>query len=115
MSNLLLKHLAQKTMKNKNKKKYKKSKGWFLEERGVMAAVFAEYSVHRPWRIYKKKKKKKEKEKETNQELPGGLDVGPGTVGVVAYTFVGGIAVTFWLLQLSPMQHSMLQSSKVQF
>lgn len=76
-----------------------------------MASVFAEYSVHRLWRIYKKKKK----EKETNQELPSGLDVGAGTVGVVAYTFVGGITVTFWLLQLSPMQHSMLQSSKVQF
>lgn len=76
-----------------------------------MASVFAEYSVYRLWRIYKKKKK----EKETNQELPSGLDVGAGTVGVVAYTFVGGITVTFWLLQLSPMQHSMLQSSKVQF
>ena len=69
MSNLLLKHLAQKTMKNKNKKKYKKSKGWFLEERGVMAAVFAEYSVHRPWRIYKKKKKKERKRKRNKSRI----------------------------------------------
>ena len=62
-----------------------------------------------------KKNKTKQKEKETNQELPSGVDVGAGTVGVVAYSFVGGITVTFWLLQLSPIQHSMLQSSKVQF
>ena len=81
-----------------------------------MAAVFAGYSVDRPWRIKKKKQKKtKQKEKDTNQELPSGVDVGAGTVAVVAYTFVGGITVTFWLLQLSPIQHSMLQSSKVQF
>ena len=79
-----------------------------------MAAVFAGYSVDRPWRIQKKKKQNKKK-KGTNQELPSGVDVGAGTVGVVAYTFVGGITVTFWLLQLSPIQHSMLQSSKVQF
>ena len=79
-----------------------------------MAAVFAGYSVDRPWRI-KKKNKTKQKEKDTNQELPSGVDVGAGTVGVVAYTFVGRITVTFWLLQLSPIQHSMLQSSKVQF
>ena len=79
-----------------------------------MAAVFAGYSVDRPWRI-KKQNKTKQKEKDINQELPSGVDVGAGTVGVVAYTFVGGITVTFWLLQLSPIQHSMLQSSKVQF
>jgi len=48
---------------------------------------------------FKKQNKTKEKEKETNQELP----------------VVGGITVTFWLLQLSPIQHSMLQSSMVQF
>ena len=81
-----------------------------------MAAVFSGYSVDRPWRIKKTKQNKtKQKEKDTNQELPSGVDVGAGTVGVVAYTFVGGITVTFCLLQLSPIQHSMLQSSKVQF
>ena len=78
-----------------------------------MAAVFAGYSVDRPCEL-KKQNKTKQKQKDTNQELPSGVDVGAGTVGVVAYTFVGGITVTFWLLQLSPIQHSMLQSSKVQ-
>ena len=43
------------------------------------------------------------------QELPCGSDVGVEGVGV------GGTTVTFWLLQLWPVQHSMLQSSKVQF
>ena len=74
------------------------------------------------------------------QELPCGSDVGVEAVGVDAVdggaasvTFwlwavvfpcgagvgveaaVGGTTVTLWLLQLWPVQHSMLQSSKVQF
>ena len=47
------------------------------------------------------------------QELPCGSEVGVEGVGVEAA--VGGTTVTFWLLQLWPVQHSMLQSSKVQF
>ena len=48
------------------------------------------------------------------EELPCGSDVGVEGVGVEAAA-VGGTTVTFWLLQLWPAQHSMLQSSKVQF
>ena len=48
-----------------------------------------------------------------HQELPCGSDVGVEGVGVDAVD--GGATVTLWLLQLWPVQHSMLQSSKVQF
>ena len=48
------------------------------------------------------------------QELPCGSDVGR-VEGVGVEAAVGGTTVTFWLLQLWPVQHSMLQSSKVQF
>ena len=42
--------------------------------------------------------------------------VGPALTGGVVDVFVGvvgGMTVTLWLLQLSPIQHSTLQSSKV--
>ena len=48
-----------------------------------------------------------------HQQLPCGSDVGVEGVGIDAVD--GGATVTLWLLQLWPVQHSMLQSSKVQF
>ena len=47
--------------------------------------------------------------------LPCDSEVGETGFGVVVYTIVGRTGVTYWLLQLSPVQHSILQSSKVQF